>query len=110
VKTLMLKIYSGIKVIGVDVVYVGTMDAIAVRRIKLTKDDSGWVPTRDTRTTSTKVSSRVKGNGVRLSANAAVGVCFEEEYCREGSRRGRSSPDPTGGVADRDRPVYLPDA
>jgi hypothetical protein len=36
----MLKIHSGMKVIGVDGVYVGTMDAVAGRRIKLTKDNS----------------------------------------------------------------------
>jgi hypothetical protein len=75
----MLKIHSGVKAIGVDGVYVGTGDAIAERRIKLTKDDNGWGAHKGhTHYIDEGLVADVEGNSVRLLANAAVDVRFEE--------------------------------
>jgi hypothetical protein len=79
----MLKIHSGVKVIGVDGVYVGTVDAVADRRIKLTKGRRLGAHKGHTHYIDEGLVADVDGNSVRLSANAAVDVCFEEEYCRE---------------------------
>ena len=73
----MLKIHSGMIVIGVDGVYVGTMDAVAGCRIKLTKDDSGPGAYKGhTQYIDEGLVADVAGNSVRLSASAAVDVCF----------------------------------
>lgn len=68
------------EVIGADGVHIGTVDRLDGDRIKLTKEDSGqgshqghhhYVPT--------SLVAEVEGDKVRLSANAAVAVTFEEE-------------------------------
>lgn len=68
------------EVIGADGAHVGTVDHIEGDRIKLTKKDSGegrhkghhhYVPGG--------LVAEVEGNMVRLSANGAVAVMFEEE-------------------------------
>jgi len=68
------------EVIGADGVHVGTVDAIEGDRIKLTKADSGegsheghhhFIPGA--------LVAEVEDGIVRLSANAAVAVTFEEE-------------------------------
>jgi hypothetical protein len=71
------------EVIGADGVHVGTVDKVEGDRIKLTKKDAGegahkghhhYVPT--------SLVAEVEGDKVRLSANAAVAVTFEEEKGR----------------------------
>ena len=73
------------EVIGADGVHVGTVDAVEGRRIKLIKSDSGqgsheghhhFVPAG--------LVAGVEGDKVRLSANGAVAVQFEEEQDLEG--------------------------
>ena len=66
------------EIIGADGVHVGTVDKVEGDRIKMTKKDSGshqghhhYVPGG--------LISGVDGNQVRLSANAANAVLFEEE-------------------------------
>jgi hypothetical protein len=73
-------IRKGMEVIGADSVHVGTVDRVEGPRIKLTKKDSGqgshaghhhYVPVA--------LVAEVEGDRLRLSANAAVAVVFEEE-------------------------------
>jgi hypothetical protein len=68
------------EVIGADGAHVGTVDRVEGDRIKLTRKDSGegshkghhhYIPT--------SLVAEVEGDKVRLSANAAVAVSFEEE-------------------------------
>ncbi len=68
------------EVIGADGAHVGTVDKVDGDRIKLTKADSGqgsheghhhYIPGG--------LVAEVEGDVVRLSANAAVAVSFEEE-------------------------------
>ena len=74
------------EVIGADGVHLGTVDRVGGNRIKLTKADSGaqmegaegshsghhhYIPFG--------LVAAVEGNQVRLSANAANAVLFEEE-------------------------------
>jgi hypothetical protein len=74
------EIREHMEVIGADGVHVGTVDKVDGDRIKLTKADSGegsheghhhYVPIG--------LVAEVEGDKVRLSANAAVAVTFEEE-------------------------------
>ena len=66
------------EIIGADGVHVGTVDKVEGDRIKMTKQDSGshqghhhYVPGG--------LIAGIEGNQVRLSANAANAVLFEEE-------------------------------
>jgi hypothetical protein len=77
------KVREHMEVIGADGVHVGTVDKVEGDRIKLTKKDSGegshkghhhYVPA--------SLVADVEGDKVRLSANAAVAVTFEEEKGR----------------------------
>lgn len=70
------KIKEHMNLIGADGVHVGTVDHVDGDRIKLTKTDSGdhhhhWI--------SGGLVADVEGNDVRLSANGAVAVTFEED-------------------------------
>ena len=68
------------EVIGADGVHVGTVDAIEGQRIKLIKADSGQGSHEGHHHyVSTGLIAGVWGDQVRLSANAAVAVQFEEE-------------------------------
>jgi hypothetical protein len=68
------------EVIGADGVHVGTVDHIDGDRIKLTKKDSGEGSHKGHHHyISTGLIAGVEGDTVRLSANAAVAVTFEEE-------------------------------
>ena len=68
------------EVIGADGVHVGTVDAIEGQRIKLIKADSGQGSHQGHHHyVSTGLIAGVEGDKVRLSANAAVAVQFEEE-------------------------------
>jgi hypothetical protein len=79
-KTAMSKIQAGRKVIGADGVPVGTVDSVEGRRIKLSKADSGDGSHKGhNHYINESLVADVEGNSVRLSANAAVAVTFEEE-------------------------------
>lgn len=76
----MQKIVPGMKVIGADGVPVGTVDGVSGRRIKLTKADSGEGAHKGhNHYIDEGLVAEVEGDSVRLSANAAVAVSFEEE-------------------------------
>jgi hypothetical protein len=75
---------SGIRehmeVIGADGVHVGTVDAVEDGRIKLTKADSGeGSHAGHHHYVEGSLVADIEGDKVRLSANAAVAVLFEEE-------------------------------
>jgi hypothetical protein len=75
----MSKIHAGMKVIGADGVHVGTVDGVAGGRIKLTKADSGEGSHKGHHHFIDEgLVADVEGNSVRLSANAAVAVSFDE--------------------------------
>ena len=67
-------------VIGADGVHVGTVDRVENNRIKLTKADSGEGSHKGHHHfIDLGLVAEVEGQKVRLSANAAVAVLFEEE-------------------------------
>lgn len=67
-------------VIGADGVHVGTVDRVEGGRIKLTKADSGEGQHKGHHHfIDLGLVADVEGQQVRLSANAAVAVTFEEE-------------------------------
>jgi len=68
------------EVIGADGVHVGTVDRVENGKIKLTKTDSGegYHKGHD-HFIDLGLVAEVEGQKVRLSANAAVAVSFEEE-------------------------------
>ena len=68
------------EVIGADGVHVGTVDKVEGDRIKLTKADSGQGSHEGHHHyISGGLVAEVEGDKVRLSANAANAVLFEEE-------------------------------
>ena len=68
------------EVIGADGVHVGTVDRTEGRRIKLVKSDSGQGSHQGHHHyVSAGLVAEVEGDKVRLSANGAVAVQFEEE-------------------------------
>lgn len=68
------------EIIGADGVHVGTVDKVEGHRIKLTKADSGMGSHKGHHHyVSTGLVATVDGDTVRLSANGAVAVQFEEE-------------------------------
>lgn len=68
------------EVIGADGVHVGTVDHVAGDRIKLTRKDSGQGSHEGHHHyISVGLVAGVEDGTVRLSANAAVAVTFEEE-------------------------------
>lgn len=68
------------EVIGADGVHVGTVDRIVGDRIKLLRSDSGQGEHKGHHHyISRGLVAEVEGDKVRLSANAAVAVTFEEE-------------------------------
>lgn len=68
------------EVIGADGVHVGTVDRVAGDRIKLLRSDSGQGEHKGHQHyISRGLVAEVEGDKVRLSANAAVAVTFEEE-------------------------------
>jgi hypothetical protein len=71
---------EGMEVIGADGVHVGTVDKVEGRRIKLIKADSGLgAHEGHHHFISAGLVAGIEGDRVRLSANAAVAVHFEEE-------------------------------
>lgn len=74
------KIVRDMEVIGADGVYVGTVEAVVDGRIRLSKRDSGEGRHKDhSHFIALGFVTDVDGQQVRLSANAAVAVTFEEE-------------------------------
>ncbi|MFN6935185.1 MAG: DUF2171 domain-containing protein [Tsuneonella sp.] len=74
------QIREDMEVIGADGVHVGTVDRVEGSRIKLTKADSGMGSHEGHHHfISTGLVAGIEGDRVRLSANAAVAVQFEEE-------------------------------
>ncbi|MBW5437575.1 DUF2171 domain-containing protein [Bradyrhizobium canariense] len=74
------KITQNMEVIGADGVHVGTVDGVANGRIKLAKRDSGEGQHKNhEHFIHLGLVADVEGQRVRLSANAAVAVTFEEE-------------------------------
>jgi hypothetical protein len=81
------QVQEHMEVIGADGVHVGTVDAVEGHRIKLIKADSGQGSHEDHHHyVSVGLIAGVEGDKVRLSANAAVAVQFEEE-ADDGSQR-----------------------
>ena len=73
------------QVIGADGVNVGTVDRVEGGRIKLTKADSGFGSHEGHHHyISRGLVADVEDDVVRLSANAAVALTFEEEEGGEG--------------------------
>lgn len=72
------QIKEHMEIIGADGAHVGTVDHIDGDRIKLTKADSG-PHHHHHHYISGGLVAEVEGDKVRLSANAAVAVTFEEE-------------------------------
>ena len=82
------EVQEHMEVIGADGVHVGTVDAVEGHRIKLIKADSGQGSHEGHHHyVSVGLIAGVEGDKVRLSANAAVAVQFEEE-ADDGSQRG----------------------
>jgi hypothetical protein len=80
------QIKEHMEVIGADGVHVGTVDHVDGDRIKLTKKDSGadvegaeGGHSGHHHYISVGLVADIEGNQVRLSANAANAVLFEEE-------------------------------
>jgi hypothetical protein len=74
------KITQNMEVIGADGVHVGTVNGVANGRIRLAKRDSGEGQHKGhVQFIDLGLVADVKGQRVRLSANAAVAVTFEEE-------------------------------
>jgi hypothetical protein len=74
------KIAQNMEVIGADGVHVGTVIGVANGRIRLAKRDSGAGQHKGhAHFIALGLVADVEGQRVRLSANAAVAVTFEEE-------------------------------
>jgi hypothetical protein len=78
-------VQAGMQVIGADGVHIGTVDRVENGRIRLTKADSGEGHHRGHHHfIDLGLVAGVEGRNVRLSANAAVAVTFEEERSGKG--------------------------
>jgi hypothetical protein len=78
------RIKENMEVIGADGGHVGTVDRVEGGRIKLTKADSGMGSHKGHHHfIDLGLVADVEGKKVRLSANAAVAVTFEEEGGRK---------------------------
>jgi len=74
------KIIQNMEVIGADGVHVGTVAGVTNGRIRLAKRDSGEGQHKGhVHFIDLGLVADVEGQKVRLSANAAVAVTFEEE-------------------------------
>jgi len=74
------KIAQNMEVIGADGVHVGTVDGVTNGRIRLAKRDSGEGRHKGhAHFIDLGLVVDVEGQRIRLSANAAVAVTFEEE-------------------------------
>jgi len=74
------RIKTQMEVIGADGVHIGTVDRVENGRIRLTKADSGEGRHKGHHHfIDLGLVADIEGQKVRLSANAAVAVMFEEE-------------------------------
>lgn len=74
------RVKEHMEVIGADGVHIGTVDRVENGRIKLVKTDSGEGHHRGHHHfIDLGLVADVEGEKVRLSANSAVAVTFEEE-------------------------------
>lgn len=74
------RVKEHMNVIGADGVHIGTVDRVESGRIKLTKADSGEGQHKGhNHFIDLGLVADVEGQQVRLSANAAVAITFEEE-------------------------------
>jgi len=74
------RIQEHMEIIGADGVHVGTVDRVENGRIKLTRADSGEGRHKGHHHfIDLGLVAEIEGQTVRLSANAAVAVTFEEE-------------------------------
>lgn len=74
------QIAQNMEVIGADGVHLGTVEAVVDGRIKLSRRDSGeGRHAGHNHFIDLGLVATVEGKQVRLSANAAVAVTFEEE-------------------------------
>jgi hypothetical protein len=74
------RIKTQMEVIGADGVHIGTVDLVENGRIRLTKADSGEGRHKGHHHfIDLGLVADIEGQKVRLSANAAVAVMFEEE-------------------------------
>ena len=74
------QIAQDMEVIGADGVHLGTVDAVVDGRIRLSKRDSGQGSHEGhNHFIDLGLVATIEGMQVRLSANAAVAVTFEEE-------------------------------
>ncbi|MDF2118419.1 DUF2171 domain-containing protein [Roseiarcaceae bacterium H3SJ34-1] len=73
------QITEKMEVIGADGVHIGTVDRVENGRIKLVKADSGAGHQGHHHFIDLGLVADTEGQKVRLSANAAVAVSFEEE-------------------------------
>ena len=74
------RIKRQMEVIGADGVHIGTVDRVENGRIRLTKADSGEGRHKGHHHfIDLGLVADIEGQKVRLSANAAVAVMFEEE-------------------------------
>lgn len=81
------KIVRDMEVIGADGVHVGTVQSVDRRRIRLAKRDSGEGQHKGhAHFIDLGLVAGVEGHVVRLSANAAVAVAFEEEQSGKEAR------------------------
>ena len=75
-----MRIEPNMEIIGADGVHVGTVDRVVGHRIKLIKSDSGeGIHRGHHHFIDQGLVADVEGDKIRLSANAAVAVTFEEE-------------------------------
>lgn len=78
------QIAQNMEVIGADGVHLGTVEAVVDGRIKLSRRDSGQGSHEGhNHFIDLGLVATVEGRQVRLSANAAVAVTFEEEESRK---------------------------
>jgi hypothetical protein len=74
------QVAQNMEVIGADGVHLGTIDAVVDGRIRLSKRDSGQGSHEGhNHFIDLGLVATIEGMQVRLSANAAVAVTFEEE-------------------------------
>ena len=78
------RVKRNMEVIGADGVHIGTVDRVEKGRIRLAKADSGEGHHKGHyHFIDLALVADVEGQKVRLSANAAVAVSFEEEESGE---------------------------
>jgi len=73
-----VKIREHYEIIGADGVHVGTVERVEGSRIKLARQDNEHTPGKH-RYIPLGLVADIEGEKVRLSANADVAICLEDE-------------------------------